>query len=150
MEEDEWGYLVNLLRGCWQKNPKLRPSAAFIAQKLLDVLTQYAAAPESTISESSPATQQTQLVAIKQKCFELIQQKRDKKNPIEPRLTTEEFGDLVRSNHEEFDPIGSFLIGAVIWWKLSDFDEWDDDYSETYDFGPEGSNPSLILYMLID
>ena len=143
VEEAEWGSMVDLLRNCWQMSPKLRPPASFVAQKLLDILTQYAAAPNSKISESSPAAQQTQLIAIKQKCLEMIQQKREKKESVLPRLVNEQFGVLVTSNRQEFDPVCSFLIGAMIWWKLSDFDEWDDDYSEAFDLAPESSNPGF-------
>jgi hypothetical protein len=55
------------------------------------------------------------------------------------KLSVPDFQCLMQNNVEEFNPVTSFLIGAAIWWELSDFNEWKDDFVEAYDLRPQGS-----------
>jgi hypothetical protein len=137
----------SIIQACLQQVPALRPPAAFVAQQLLGVYTQHCISPELSIS-GSPSRDSEELQGIKARCWELIQQARKSKGDETGRgkLSSTDFQALLVSTRKEFDPITSFLVGAGIWWQVSEFDEWDDDLVEAYDVDSKGLSFSLTMF----
>lgn len=144
MDEAAWGGVIPVILSCWRSQPSLRPPPAFVAQRLLDILTEGCILPNFSVRPSLSADSQ-KIERISGECWAIIQKVRKSKGIREDRdkLAGNEFHFLLRSSREAFDPVISFLVGAAIWWEVSDFKEWDDDLSEAHDMKPDGMSPLL-------
>lgn len=143
-ELNEFEECKSIIQGCLQRAPALRPPAAFVAQQLLGVYTQHCISPELKIS-GSPSRDREELQRINARCWELVQQARKSKGDETGRgkLSSADFQVLLASARKEFHPIISFLVGAGIWWQVSEFHDWDDDSMEAY--GVESKGMSIFL-----
>jgi hypothetical protein len=137
--EDEWCEVVfKFVLQCWQTVPTLRPPSANVAQQLGQVYTRYCASPGVPISLSTPLYDVGNLNIISQRCMQRIEAARKPKvgQGIE-KLGAADFQVLVDSTRKEFNPVTHFLVGAAIWWQLSEFNRWDDEFMEAHDLQPD-------------
>jgi hypothetical protein len=102
---------------CWSVIPTLRPPAAFVTQKIFDVLTLHSAHLPAVIhSLSSP---------LKERALRSIRSKREKKSILP--VASEDAQVLKRFAGHQLDPHASFLFGASLWWDLVPLDDELDD-----------------------
>ena len=92
---------------CWNVNPVLRPSAAFVAQTILDIVVR-------DLVPGSPATvvPHSILYVIKERVLEQIRYKKEGKN--HESIIPDEARMLRQSADLSVDPISSYLLGAAI------------------------------------
>jgi hypothetical protein len=148
MEANPSGGLISVILSCWRRQPHLRPPAAFVSQQLLDILTQeyVPPVPAALLPDS---TDNGKIDNISNVCWNLIQKAR-KSHGIESirvALPADDFALLLQKNQQTYDPVISFLLGAAIWWKISEFNEWNDDLSEATDMHPDCS--PLLFHRLL-
>lgn len=129
--------LSDIIRRCWKKDPILRPTAATVAQDLLYIKTRLSfsiAAQESDDGRSLatlPRVEESQAGAWK-----AIKEARElNKNsliPVQPNLKSaaSDFNLLLNEDDEQ-GPVTSFVLGAMIFWNLTDDFQWQDIYGDT-------------------
>jgi hypothetical protein len=105
--------VYTIVQGCWNPIPELRPQAAYIAQRLLDLF-----ARRSVTDELSPVAEV--LEEVKNSVFQKIEAKRNR-NPTDavPSDHASMLHDAVTTRN---DPVSSSLLGAAIWWELVPMD----------------------------
>lgn len=103
------GDVYATVRGCWNLTPELRPQAAYIAQRLLDLYARCL-----TNDHSSSTTELSE--EVKDSVLRRIEAKR-KHHSAEPVPShyVSMLHDAVTARN---DPLSSFLLGAAIWWEL--------------------------------
>lgn len=123
---------------------ELRSPPAYIAQQLFDVYVQLCASTEYDLPSPQDSTRVGRIAA---RCLELIQHARKAKDdkPIQNMLNAADFQILVENNRDQFNPVISFLIGAGVWWKVSEFDDFEDELVKANDLPPKGSSFLFVL-----
>jgi hypothetical protein len=128
--------LSYIIRRCWKKDPILRPTAATVAQELLYFKTRLSfsiGAQESNDGRSLATLAQVE--ESQARAWKAIKEARAlNKNsliPVPPKLKSaaSDF-DLLLTEDDEQGPVTSFILGAMIFWNLSDDFQWQDMYSD--------------------
>ena len=126
-----------IIRDCWNANPVLRPSAAFVAQTILDIVVR-------DLVPGSPATvvPHNILHGIKERVLEAIRTKKEgkKHEPIIP----DDARTLRQSADLSVDPVSSYLLGAAILYGLIPMHEQDDVEDFSIELHPEGTESSYF------
>ena len=116
------GYLI---RQSWDSNVLLRPTALQIATTLQDIIagleTNLPAIDSLLGSDSSGAVDMNSNIGhILRKSLQMVVNRRPLKHTIE-KLSDDEFEILI-SDDSSWTPLKFFVIGAVIYWQITDVD----------------------------
>jgi hypothetical protein len=122
----------SIVRDCWNPNPTLRPSAAFVAQIMLDILVR-----ELVQAPSAPVAPHDVLVAIKERVSRGIRCKKEGNAQVSV-IDPEDVRILRQSADLSIDPISSFLLGTA---KLYDLIP-----EPTYDQGDIDEGMGFVVY----
>ena len=127
--------LLDIIGECWKVNPLLRPTSAEVAMKLQDLLAQEVSLRASNNSNSAEFTEElsSRIVPPPQAVSELLQEalslirKARAVNLESPsmiqssaKLSSAAFEVLI--GDDEWTAVKYFVIGAVIFWQLTDAD----------------------------
>jgi hypothetical protein len=110
--------VTTIIEQCWQQDPRLRPTAVTIAEKLQDVIINltYSFSVDN-LTHASNANLPIEKVI--QASLELIREARKGTHiPKIRKLPAAEFSLLIDDN--SWTPVKYFVVGAVIWWELTD------------------------------
>jgi hypothetical protein len=114
-----------ILRECFISPAHLRPSANVVSNALLESFTELSYA--KSLSMSNPEEPSIELFEIKDRCYKLVLQARQGQQTstdIAHKVTKADVKLLAisiesDSDHDaSADPLCSFLIGAIVWWRL--------------------------------
>jgi hypothetical protein len=111
------GEVTTVIKQCWQQDPRLRPTAVTIAETLQDLIINLTC-PIDNLTHASDTNFPAEKVM--QASLELICEAREKNTRIPKirRLPPADFNLLIDDN--SWTPVKYFVVGAVIWWKLTD------------------------------
>jgi hypothetical protein len=133
--------LYVIVKGCWHWNAVLRPSAATLANRLLDHLVRLGSTPPSSPNAGDLVSNLRRGVSDRIKECRLEKKKRNP-NP-KPFLITE-IDDLVSKDNNAYD---WFLKGAAILWGLVDYESCQSLESASTSLGREGQpNPVYPIF----
>jgi hypothetical protein len=147
MKDDERSELKPIILECWQAE-NLRLPSSYVAQRLGHVFTRYRSRSETPFSTSFPERQLARLSQIRNQTMHVVKLARNEKAklPQDNQISNDDVRFLLESLQAQFNPVTSFLLGAAIWWQLTPFDGWDDDFQEAYDLQLDGILPALFLH----
>lgn len=115
--------LWNLIQQCWQQDPRLRPTATTIAEKLQDLIvcqnqpTPFAIASELEVDPASGSNSRAKQVI--HGSLALVEKARKGTSIPLRKLSAADFHILL-SDSNSWGPANYFVAGAVIWWRLVD------------------------------
>lgn len=135
----EMDHIYSIVRDCWNANPTLRPSAAFVSQTLLDIVVR-------ELVPASPAIfiPHNTLYAIKERVLEGIKGKKEGTTQLLP-IVPDDVRILRQSADLGIDPVSSYLLGAAILCGLIPahlYDQVVDEYT-SIEPHPEGMVPAI-------
>ena len=133
-------HVYSIVRDCWNANPTLRPSAAFVSQTLLDIVVR-------ELVPASPAivAPHNVLHAVKEQVLEGIKGKKEGTTQM-PAIVPDEVRMLRQSADLSIDPVSSYLLGAAILCGLIPahmYDQVVDEYA-SIEPHPEGTGSSYV------
>ena len=128
-----------IVRDCWNANPVLRPSAAFVAQTILDIVVRdlVPGSPAAVVPHST-------LYVIKERVLEEIRYKKEGKKH-ESIIIPDEARTLRQSADLNVDPVSSYLLGAAILYGLIPMHDQDNVEYASIELHPEGTAFSYFL-----
>lgn len=133
--------IYSIVRDCWNVNPILRPSAAFVAQTILDIVVR-------ELLPASPPTLPPHdiLHAIKERVLQGIKDKKEGSKQESQTINSDDVRTLRQSADLSIDPVSSYLLGTAILYGLIPvhmYDQVDDEYA-FIEPNPEGMETSYI------
>ena len=117
-----WDDVYSIVLSCWNSRPTLRPRTPYVAQTLLDFLTQRSLGAPSSIDEVPGEVQGS--------IFEKICSKRNGFHATVADISIDDALRLKRSVDKYSEPRNSFLLGAAVWWELVPVEVFADSFSE--------------------
>jgi hypothetical protein len=138
--------LTSIIRQCWQRDPRLRPTATAIAETLQDLitnLTQFNFGGLSLSGSSSPSDSNSHMEKVIEKSLDLIDKARKGTFPLPRSKVSAADFNLFFNDCNSWSPVKYFAVGALIWWELTEENVLDmgNDLIETLPFSVNGSFP---------
>ena len=122
--------LRNVLQHCFRSPARLRPSAAWISAKILEIFSDLSYNNSLAVEISTPDS--PEVLSAKERCYNLICEARNQVHSRSKQLSTASEADIAIlergmdiSANADTDPMSLFLLGSMTWWRLAPDSEWD-------------------------
>jgi hypothetical protein len=138
--------LARIIRQCWQRDPRLRPTATAVAETLQDLITSLSQSDFDCLSLSDGSflsDSNNYMEKVIEKSLDLIDKARKGTVPLpRSRLSAADF-NLFFNDCNSWSPVKYFAVGALIWWELTEENVLDmgNGLMETLPFSVNGSFP---------